>query len=70
VKQEPTLATPQGISQRGFYGLTCEPTRRPRALRVALLRRYAIELPRRFLIKQGAFRLVTAAPMLVATRNP
>src|ERR1700741_33542 len=34
-----------------------------------LLRRYEIEFPRPFLIKERAFRLVTAAPVFVATRD-
>jgi hypothetical protein len=34
-----------------------------------LLRRYGIEFPRPFLIKERAFRLVTAAPMRVAARD-
>jgi hypothetical protein len=38
-------------------------------LRPPLLRRYGIEFPRPFLIKERAFGLVAAAPMFVTTRD-
>jgi hypothetical protein len=47
------------------YGITS----RRNGLRDSLLRWYGIEFPRPFLVKEGAFRLVTAAPMLVAAQD-